>query len=414
MLIDMWAVWCRSACNQPTNQMCGASGVTFRDILIMMTAMCSTRCRRACTPTFTFQHIHTTSDQFKNVRESRERKQEVSIVFESFREFSRSYTTPVLDRRLQKFLFELRVVQGRTFRVRHASECLVSSCADSLPDQQCDTCVLGVTRQGRLRKHVPTQLGREFAARKVARVCPYSAGQRGCIKHALYGEVARKHAPSCDTILGLHVSSLDVLARVPLWLRETLLGDRVAWKLDVRSTGSTFAFPFVKRTRYLALARHVALPDHGVGLDGQSCSCLIVGWPVGLSSLTLSVGRPLVMFLFDCWPVGRPMPRTMNNRGASQGRQWGWLSRDGRAYGDSEQGFSTGGRMDHRDMSQHYGNLFSTSRGHSQSPLPERCGRWIIGVQVKVGSGDGRQGMVDHMGIQNKGFLLGSEWITEI
>ncbi|KAH0853576.1 hypothetical protein HID58_093067, partial [Brassica napus] len=33
-----------------------------------------------------------------------------------------------------------------------------------------------------------------FAARKVARVCPYVAGQRGCIKHALYGEVARKHA----------------------------------------------------------------------------------------------------------------------------------------------------------------------------------------------------------------------------
>ncbi|KAF3577182.1 hypothetical protein DY000_02030793 [Brassica cretica] len=57
----------------------------------------------------------------------------------------------------------------------------------------------------------------------------------------------------------------------------------------------------------LSLARHVALPDHGVGLDGQSCSCLIVG----LSSLTLGVGRPSVMFLFDCWPVGRPMPRTV-------------------------------------------------------------------------------------------------------
>ena len=26
-----------------------------------------------------------------------------------------------------------------------------------------------------------------------------------------------------------------------------------------------------------SLARHVALRDHGVGLDGQSCSCLIVG-----------------------------------------------------------------------------------------------------------------------------------------
>ena len=53
-------------------------------------------------------------------------------------------------------------------------------------------------------------------------------------------------------------------------------------------------------------ARHVALPNHGVGLDGQSCSCLIVGWPVGLSSPTLGVGRPSVMFLFDCWPVDRP------------------------------------------------------------------------------------------------------------
>ncbi|WZZ89565.1 hypothetical protein YC2023_118144 [Brassica napus] len=53
-----------------------------------------------------------------------------------------------------------------------------------------------------------------------------------------------------------------------------------------------------------SLTRHVALPDHGVGLDGQSCCCLIVGWPVGLSSPTLGVGRPSVMFLFDCWPVG--------------------------------------------------------------------------------------------------------------
>ncbi|WZY71933.1 hypothetical protein YC2023_004173 [Brassica napus] len=66
---------------------------------------------------------------------------------------------------------------------------------------------------------------------------------------------------------------------------------------------------FVTLTR-LSLARHVALPDHGVGLDGQSCSCLIVGWPVGLSSPTLGVGRLSVMFLFDCWPVGRPMRRT--------------------------------------------------------------------------------------------------------
>ncbi|KAF2597393.1 hypothetical protein F2Q68_00007405 [Brassica cretica] len=66
-----------------------------------------------------------------------------------------------------------------------------------------------------------------------------------------------------------------------------------------------------------SLARHVALPDHGVGLDGQSCSCLIVGWPVGLSSPTLGVGRPSVMFLFDCWPVGQPMLRTGRSSGKS-------------------------------------------------------------------------------------------------
>ena len=41
----------------------------------------------------------------------------------------------------------------------------------------------------------------------------------------------------------------------------------------------------------LSLVHHVVLPNHGVGLDGQSCSCLIVGWPVSLSSPTLGVGR---------------------------------------------------------------------------------------------------------------------------
>ncbi|KAF3582292.1 hypothetical protein DY000_02031157 [Brassica cretica] len=71
-----------------------------------------------------------------------------------------------------------------------------------------------------------------------------------------------------------------------------------SWSKFVTLTGSS-------------LACHVALPNHGVGLDGQSCSCLIVGWLVGLSSPTLGVGRPSVMFLFDCWPVGRPMPRTV-------------------------------------------------------------------------------------------------------
>ncbi|KAF2618982.1 hypothetical protein F2Q68_00039859 [Brassica cretica] len=75
---------------------------------------------------------------------------------------------------------------------------------------------------------------------------------------------------------------------------------------------------FVTLTR-LSLARLIALPDHGVGLDGQSCSCLIVGWPVSLSSPTLSVGRLSVMFLFNCWPVGRPMPRTV--RGCYRGAQ---------------------------------------------------------------------------------------------
>ena len=73
----------------------------------------------------------------------------------------------------------------------------------------------------------------------------------------------------------------------------------------------------------LSLARHVARPDHGVGLDGQSCSCLIVGWPVGLSSPTLGVGRPSVMFLFDCWPVRRPMLRTV--RGCYRGGIRAWF-----------------------------------------------------------------------------------------
>ena len=72
-----------------------------------------------------------------------------------------------------------------------------------------------------------------------------------------------------------------------------------------------------------SLTRHVALPDHGVRLDGQSCSCLIVGWPVSLSSPTLGVGRPSVMFLFDCWPVGRPMPRTV--RGCYRGGIRAWF-----------------------------------------------------------------------------------------
>ncbi|KAF3552329.1 hypothetical protein DY000_02002707 [Brassica cretica] len=43
-----------------------------------------------------------------------------------------------------------------------------------------------------------------------------------------------------------------------------------------------------------SLSRQVALPDHGVGLDGQSCSCLIVGWPVGSF-----ISNP------GCWTVDR-------------------------------------------------------------------------------------------------------------
>ncbi|KAF3543921.1 hypothetical protein DY000_02007219 [Brassica cretica] len=114
-------------------------------------------------------------------------------------------------------------------------------------------------------------------ARLVFWVLRGKEGYRGCIKHALYGEFARKHVPSCDALSGLHVSHIGCSNPCALWLRVS----------------------------------HVALLDHGFGLDGQSCSWLIVGWPVGFSSPTLGVGRPSVMFLFDCWPVGRPMPRTV-------------------------------------------------------------------------------------------------------
>ena len=54
MLIDMWVVWCRSACNQPTNQTCGA--VILHDILILLTTMWSTRCRRACNQSHAERH----------------------------------------------------------------------------------------------------------------------------------------------------------------------------------------------------------------------------------------------------------------------------------------------------------------------------------------------------------------------
>ncbi|KAF2533267.1 hypothetical protein F2Q70_00030178 [Brassica cretica] len=48
----------------------------------------------------------------------------------------------------------------------------------------------------------------------------------------------------------------------------------------------------------LSLARHVALPDHGVGLDGQSCSYLIVGWAVDLSSPTLGCCTGVAGWIF--------------------------------------------------------------------------------------------------------------------
>ncbi|KAF3507313.1 hypothetical protein F2Q69_00007327 [Brassica cretica] len=103
MLIDMWAVWCRSACNQPTNHTCGGRRVTMHDILIMLTSMWSTRCRRACNRSHAERH---TGCHQPDV------------------------TTPVLSHRLKEFLFELRVVQGRPFRVRHAFEVPVTSKLD--------------------------------------------------------------------------------------------------------------------------------------------------------------------------------------------------------------------------------------------------------------------------------------------
>ncbi|KAF3505028.1 hypothetical protein F2Q69_00042486 [Brassica cretica] len=294
MLIDMWVVWCRSACNQPTNQTCGRRGVILHDILILLTAMWSTRCRRACNRSHAERHTGCHN--------------------------------------LKEFLFVLRVVQGRTFRVRHAFEVPVTWKFDHGRRRGIVMMLLVSTMEFRVLGHIGWILGTRgycravtiaclisnarmirgkesyFAARKVARVCPQAARQRGCIKHDLYGEVARKHALSCDALLGLHVSILDVLARVPLWLRVSHSG----FPREVSSDDYYCCYVIV-RFRYglkslrprsngtvnscsvtltgSSLARHVALPDHGVGLDGHSCSCLIVGWPVGLSSPTLGLGR---------------------------------------------------------------------------------------------------------------------------
>ncbi|KAG5414506.1 hypothetical protein IGI04_002073, partial [Brassica rapa subsp. trilocularis] len=233
--------------------------------------------RTRCTPTFKFQHIQTTSDQFKNVKESKERKQEVSIVFKSFR-----------DQLLHK------VLPGRPFKVRHVIEVIcdrrplevfkkgfwsrIRARVKATTNQTLFlllgswimaggryralsiACLISNARMLRFKEGYVSMSLRGLAERKVARVCPYVAGQRGCIKHALYREVARKHALSFDTLSGLHVSYV----------------------------GCSNPCAFVAATR------HVALPDHGVGFDGQSCSCLIVGWPVGRSSPTLGVGHPSV------------------------------------------------------------------------------------------------------------------------
>ncbi|WZY99630.1 hypothetical protein YC2023_071959 [Brassica napus] len=125
--------------------------------------------------------------------------------------------------------------------------------------------------------------------------------------------------------------------------------DRIAWSWTlgppagpIRSNttlGRGRGVKFVTLTG-LSLARHVALPDHGVGLDGQSCSCLIVGWPVGLSSPILGVSRPSVMFLFDCWPYllgmktlkwrefkAKPKPEAKEERQIQRTGQWYGLDR---------------------------------------------------------------------------------------
>ncbi|KAF3486227.1 hypothetical protein F2Q69_00053546 [Brassica cretica] len=95
MFIDMRALWCRIACNQDVHQTCGGRGVTLHAILSMLTAMWSTRCRRTCNRSHAERH--TGCHQLE-------------------------VNTPVLSRRLEEFLFELRVVQGRPFRVRHDFE----------------------------------------------------------------------------------------------------------------------------------------------------------------------------------------------------------------------------------------------------------------------------------------------------
>ncbi|KAF3565321.1 hypothetical protein DY000_02014864 [Brassica cretica] len=151
---DIWEEWWRPAC-----------------VLDMQPTMWSMRCRRAC--------VRSHAERLTGCHQP-------------------EVTTPVLGRRLQRFLFELRVVQGRPFRVRHAFEV-------SWDRRLLEEFKKGFWSRFRARGQSHNEPN-TFAARKVARVCPYAAGQRGCIKHALYGEVARKLAPPCDTLSRLHVS----------------------------------------------------------------------------------------------------------------------------------------------------------------------------------------------------------------
>ncbi|WZY72169.1 hypothetical protein YC2023_004409 [Brassica napus] len=107
-----------------------------------------------------------------------------------------------------------------------------------------------------------------------------------------------------------HVLWLSITRRCNVAVTRRTVGCRAVLTLSPKVVDiKAMRFPLLEARSWqeaksnlvtVALARHVALPDHGVGLDGQSCSCLIVGWPVGLSSPTLGVGRPSVMFLFDC------------------------------------------------------------------------------------------------------------------
>ncbi|KAF2582894.1 hypothetical protein F2Q68_00005294 [Brassica cretica] len=73
---------------------------------------------------------HATGAMQSDTRAATNLMREEARGFDSFWEFSRSVTTPVLSRRLKEFLFELRVVQGRPFRVRHAFEVPVTSKLD--------------------------------------------------------------------------------------------------------------------------------------------------------------------------------------------------------------------------------------------------------------------------------------------